>query len=105
MQRKRQSWVPAGTFCLDRRGKLAFQCLPKLKLDFSCVVKQESPILAAFLAALPNVVCSGYAMGHSSRGTSKRSEGRDEWQETSVSLPTARWKEDTSSFHPELWTA
>lgn len=73
MQKRRQSRVPAGIFCLDRRGKLAFQCLPKLKLDFSCVDKQEGPILAAFLAPLLNVICSGYPVEYSTRGSSKRS--------------------------------
>lgn len=48
-QSRRQSWVPRGTFCLDRRGKLFFKCLPRLKVDFSCLVKQESPSLADIL--------------------------------------------------------
>lgn len=49
MQNRRQSWVPRGAFCLGRRGKLFFKCLPRLKVDFSCLVKQESPSLADFL--------------------------------------------------------
>lgn len=73
MQKRKQSRVPAGTFCLDRRGKLAFKCLPGLKLDFSCVVEQESPSLAALLTPLLNVVCSGCLTGQSARGASKRS--------------------------------
>lgn len=73
IQKRRQSWVPASTFCLDRRGKLAFQCLSKLKLDFSCVVKPESPTLAAFLAPLLSAVCLGCPVGHSTGGSSKRS--------------------------------
>lgn len=39
-RQRRRLWVPAGTFCLDRGGKLTFQCLPKLKLDFSRVLKE-----------------------------------------------------------------
>lgn len=46
---------------------------PELKLDFSCVVEQENPILARFQTPLLNVVCSGCPRGHSSRVSSKRS--------------------------------
>lgn len=70
MQKRRVSGAYQGHFALTEEEA---SYPPELKLDFSCVVEQESPILAGFQAPSLNVVCSGCPTGHSSRGSSKRS--------------------------------
>lgn len=67
----------------------AFKCLPGLKVEFCTCSSAGKPKSGCFpiQASLLSIICAECPMGHSSRGTNRRSKGRDGWQKPPLPFP------------------